>query len=300
MDQFPTEKERANRALVESYLAKSMTTIVVDTKEANVVLPGHLMGESKAILNLSWQFERPMSIDHKGITVDLGFNGVTFTCVIPWNSVTHVLCEHEKEVEGKKYTVLDEVAEMGPEDVEMAKRIGRRREAKRAKELRDRLVAEARRGKPIHVGAKAKEVELPPTTRPNENGEKAPEVAGKVALDAEWLKVRGWKLETLSLPGQEPGWSPNWNTALRFSFEQAVTQQLFLDNVTQSNMIREFRFALGEAIGNIEVESFSLWIQTNSSIEIARSEEVAKFLFDGKIDTPYGDMPDPKAPDRDN
>lgn len=79
------------KTLLKNYLEEGKILIVIDSQVEGVKLPEHLMNLIDVRINLAYHFKtRIFEIDDEKVTIDLGFNGVRFECVFPFESIWYV------------------------------------------------------------------------------------------------------------------------------------------------------------------------------------------------------------------
>jgi stringent starvation protein B len=79
------------KTLLKNYLDEGKILIIVDSQVEGVKLPDHLMNLVDVRINLSYHFNtRIFEIDDEKVVIDLGFNGVRFECVFPFESIWYV------------------------------------------------------------------------------------------------------------------------------------------------------------------------------------------------------------------
>lgn len=72
----------------------AMATVVLDATKPRVVVPQHLLHETKLALNLGYNLPTPttdIDFDDMGFSATLSFNRTPTACYVPWASLIAVL-----------------------------------------------------------------------------------------------------------------------------------------------------------------------------------------------------------------
>lgn len=95
MDNLPDDK----RARLLLALERGMTMIHVDARRQGVIIPSHLKGEMRLLLNLSYRFiPRDLVVTEDAIHSTLTFSSEQFRVTVPWGAVYGIMSHVTKEL----------------------------------------------------------------------------------------------------------------------------------------------------------------------------------------------------------
>ncbi len=75
------------RQVLERLLDAGMVLVALDARHADVEVPSQYRGDMQLRLNLSYRFELPMKLTDSGIEASLTFDGLPFSCNLPWDAI---------------------------------------------------------------------------------------------------------------------------------------------------------------------------------------------------------------------
>ncbi len=103
-------------ACLEAILEKHMATIILDARQVGVVVPAHLKGEHRLVLNLSYLYRNVnLQIDDWGVRAVLSFDGSDFATCVPWSAIYMIsnpaTNAHQVYPEGAPFAALEKAAQ---------------------------------------------------------------------------------------------------------------------------------------------------------------------------------------------
>lgn len=108
-----------------------------------------------------------------------------------------------------------------------------------------------------------------------------------VQLDEKWLIERGWAQQKIAMAVGpriiKPGWAPPYAPDDRFSFEQAVVQQLFTDNQGLARENYVIRTAITHMIDDRSKDEMRDWIVAATGMPLPQAQSMVEMFFDMRV-----------------